>query len=108
METETESIYCKDEVSGEFFDEECITQNNNFASVCLHREALKATLGGLNNLRGDRMNIENRSLLYAAYRLFTCNGKYSGGIPSPPPPHGGGGGDNKLDPSKNKEEISTI
>ena len=71
METETESICCKDEVAGEFFDEDCITLNNNFASVCLHREVLKATLGGLNNLRGDRMNIENRSLRYAANRLFT-------------------------------------
>ena len=71
METETESICCKGEVTGEFFDEDCISLNNNFASVFLHREVLKATLGGLNNLRGDRMNIETRSLRYAAYRLFT-------------------------------------
>ena len=32
---------------------------------------LKATLGGLNNLRGDQMMVENRSLRYAAYRIFT-------------------------------------
>jgi len=71
METEMESICCKDEVPGEFFDEDCITLNNNFISVCLHREVLKATLGGLNNLRGDRMDVTNRSLRYAGYRLFT-------------------------------------
>ena len=33
------------------------------------------------------------------------NGKYSGGIRQG---GGGGGGGGKLDPSKNKEEISTI
>ena len=71
METEIESICCKDEVPPDYFDEECVTLSSNFESVCLHPEVLKATLGGLNNLRGDQINIQNRSLRYAAYRIFT-------------------------------------
>ena len=71
MAIEAESRCCKDDVPCELFDETCICLNDNFAAVCLHPEVLKATLGGLNNLRGDRMIIENRSLRYAGYRLFT-------------------------------------
>ena len=43
----------------------------NFMSVCLHKEVLKVTLGGLNSLRGDGMIIENRSMRYAGYSIFT-------------------------------------
>ena len=68
METEKESTCCKDEVHPDYVDEECLTLSN-FASVCLHHEVLKATLGGRYNLRGDQMNIQNRSLRYA-YRTF--------------------------------------
>ena len=71
METENESICCKEQVPGDFFAEECVTLGANFAAVCLHREVLRATLSGLNNLRGDVINFENRSMLYAAYRIFT-------------------------------------
>ena len=58
METDVESLCCK--------EEERVT----ISAVCLHQEVLKATLGGLNNLRGDRMVTENRSMRYAAYRIF--------------------------------------
>ena len=43
----------------------------NFVSVCLHPEVLKATLCGLHNLRVDQMKIQNPSLIYHAYRIFT-------------------------------------
>ena len=62
METEKESICCKEQVPGDFFAEECVTLGANFAAVCLHREVLRATLSGLNNLRGDVINFENRSM----------------------------------------------
>ena len=63
METEIESICCKHEVPPDYFDEVCVTLSSNIASVCLYHEA---TLGELNNLRGNQMNIKNRSLRYAA------------------------------------------
>ena len=71
IETEVESVCCKEDVPGELFDESCITLSENFASVCLHQEVLRATLASLNNLKGDRMVVENKSFRYAAYRLFT-------------------------------------
>ena len=72
METEEESICCKQQVSGDFFaEDECVTLGANFAVVCLHGEVLRATLNGLNNLRGDVISFENRSMRYAAYRIFT-------------------------------------
>ena len=40
-------------------------------AVCIHAEVLKAALGGLNSLRGDRMDVSNRSMQYAGYRMFT-------------------------------------
>ena len=59
METEAESHCCTEEVPADYFDEECVTLNSDFASVCLHEEVLKATLGDLNNMRRDRMNNES-------------------------------------------------
>ncbi len=47
VDTENESRCCKDDVPCEFSDEACICMNDNFATVCLHPEVLKATLGGL-------------------------------------------------------------
>ena len=53
----------------------CITENENenenFKAVCIHREAIKTTLRMLNNLRGDELNISNRSMRYAGYRQYT-------------------------------------
>ena len=52
--------------------DECVTVlNANFRSVFLHEEVLKAILGGLNSLGGDRMNIENRSVRYVGYLICT-------------------------------------
>ena len=53
METDVESLCCKEEVPSEYFEDECVTLSSNFASVGLHAEVLKATLAGLSNLRGD-------------------------------------------------------
>ena len=47
METEDESKCCREPgiVPGEYFGEhECITNNENFQTVCLHNEVLKTTL----------------------------------------------------------------
>lgn len=49
----------------------CITENDNFRAVCLQREVLKTVLHMLNNMRGDDINIQNRSLRYAGYRQYT-------------------------------------
>ena len=37
----------------------------------VHAEVIKATLAGLSNLRGDQLNIKNRSMSYATYTIFT-------------------------------------
>ena len=73
METEDESKCCREpgEVPGEYFGEhECITNNENFQTVCLHNEVLKTTLFMLNNVR-DGINISNQSTRYAGYRQYT-------------------------------------
>ena len=73
MGTEEESICCRDEdVPDSYFAEKmCITENENFRAVCLNREVLKTVLHMLNNVRGDEINIQNKSLRYAGYRQFT-------------------------------------
>ena len=72
IETVKESVCCKEEVPAHMFqEEECITVSEHFTAVCLHREVLRATLCGLNNLRGDIIKFENRSMRYAAYRIYT-------------------------------------
>ena len=74
METEEESKCCREtnEVPDAYFDgQQCIAESDRFSQVCLLEEVLKTTLYGLNNLRGDKINVCNRSLRYAAYRMFT-------------------------------------
>ena len=71
MVSEEESVCCLEYMSEEFTNATCITLSNNFGSVCLHAEVLKATLGGLNSLRGDNTDHSNRSMRYAGYRIFT-------------------------------------
>ena len=72
METDAESVCCKDEVPANMFQEEqCITLSESFAAVRLHREVLRATVCGLKNLRRDAINFENRTMRYASYRIFT-------------------------------------
>lgn len=74
METDEESLCCREagEVPEEYFENElCITENENFRAVCIHGEVLKTTLRMLNNLRGDAINISNRSMRYAGYRQYT-------------------------------------
>ena len=74
METEDESKCYREpgEVPGEYFGEhECITNNENFQTVCLHNEVLKTTLFMFNNVIGDDINTSNRSMRYAGYRQYT-------------------------------------
>ena len=72
METYQESLCCKQDVSGEILgDNTCITQHEEFAIVSLNVAVLRTTLSMLNNLRGDRIEHENISYRYAAYRQFT-------------------------------------
>ena len=74
METEEESKCCREagEVPDDYFSNlVCITENGNFGAVCLQREVLKTVLRMLNNMRGDNINISNRSLRYAGYRQYT-------------------------------------
>ena len=73
METEEESICCRDENLPERYydDKVCITENNDFRTVCLHREVLKTVLSMLNNMRGDEIDIHNKSFRYAGYRQYT-------------------------------------
>ena len=75
METEEESRCCReaDEVPEEFFSgHPCVTCNEDFRTVCLslNKDVLKTALSALNNMRGDRINITNRSLRYAGYRQY--------------------------------------
>lgn len=74
MDTEVECKCCRDsdEVPDDYFGgKQCINETEHFKQVCLTREVLRATLNGLNNTRGDRINVCNRSLRYAGYRMFT-------------------------------------
>ena len=74
MNTEEESKCCLDtnEIPEEYFKgKQCITETESFSHICLLEEVLKTTLYGLNNLRGDTIHLCNRSLRYAAYRVFT-------------------------------------
>ena len=72
MTSEAESVCCIEEISDTFFNTRCISLSDNFGAVCLHAEVLKVALGGLNNLRGDRMDVSNRSMRrYAGYQMFT-------------------------------------
>ena len=72
METYQESLCCKEDVPGEILgDNTCITQHEEFAVVCLNVAVLRTTLSMLNNLHGDRIEHENISYRYAAYRQFT-------------------------------------
>ena len=72
MESEEESICCRDDVPEAYFDGKmCITENENFRAVCLQREVLKTVLRMLNNMRGDEIYIQNKSLRHAGYRQFT-------------------------------------
>ena len=72
--TDVECLCCREagEVPEEYFwNELCITENENFRAVCIHGEVLKTTLRMLNNLRSDEINISNRSMRYAGYRQYT-------------------------------------
>ena len=71
MDTEEENKCCF-EIPEEYFKgKQCITETGSFSHICLLEEVLKTTLYGLNNLRGDTIHLCNRSLRYAAYRMFT-------------------------------------
>ena len=62
----------KEDVPACMFEEEKLfTISEHFATGCLHQEVLRATLCGLNHLRGDIINFENRSMRYAAYLIYT-------------------------------------
>ena len=68
MDTEQESKCSQEgnEIPDEYFQGETyVTETESFAQVCLLREVLKTTLRGLNNLRGDEINICNRSHRHA-------------------------------------------
>ena len=68
MLTEEGSKCCRelDEVPEHYFgDKACISETENFKHVCLTREVLKTILHALNNMRGDDINVSNRSLRYA-------------------------------------------
>ena len=74
METEEESKCCRDEgeVPQSYFGEyPCVTSHSNFSSVCLQEQVLKTTLYMLNDIRGDTINVRNRSMRYAGYRQYT-------------------------------------
>ena len=73
METEEESLCCHDEnIPDWYFNGKiCITENDDFQVVCLHKEVLKTVLRMLNNIRGDGIDIQNKSLRYAGYRQYT-------------------------------------
>ena len=71
MDTDEESKFCREagEVHGNYFEgKKCITDNDNFRAVCLQREVLKTVLHMLTKMRGDDINIQNKSLRYAGYR----------------------------------------
>ena len=52
-------------------ENQCITEREDFAAVCLNGAVLRTTLSMLNNLRGENLSYENNALRYAAYRQFT-------------------------------------
>ena len=71
MGTHQESLCCKEDVSEEILgDNTFITQQAEFAIVCLNVAVLRITLSMLNNLRGDRIEYENNLYRSAAYRQF--------------------------------------
>ena len=72
MTTFQESICCKEEVPIEYFSTHtCITEHEDFRTVCTNPAVLRTTLSALNHLRGDIIAYENNSLRYAGYRQFT-------------------------------------
>ena len=72
MSTYEESLCCREDVPDYMFQVvKCITQHEDFATVCLNNAVLKTTLSMLNNLRGDKLSYNNDSFRYAAYRQFT-------------------------------------
>lgn len=74
MMTFSESICCKDnkEVPLDFFENcQCITETDAFKAVCLYKPVLKTSLSALNNLRGDKIDINNESFRFAGYKQFT-------------------------------------
>ena len=68
MDTNDESRCCKEDVRSDYFEEECIKMNANFKTVCLNSEVLRTILSALNNMIGDKICFNNRSMRYAAYR----------------------------------------
>ena len=48
-----------------------VSQVIHFSTVCLNKEVLKTDPSALNNIRGDRTYINNRSLRDVGYRQFT-------------------------------------
>ena len=72
MSTCEESLCCKEDVPGDMIGElDCITDHEDFVTVCLNTAVLRTTLSMLNNLRGDNLTYDNISFRYAAYRQFT-------------------------------------
>ncbi|XP_057303347.1 P2X purinoceptor 7-like [Hydractinia symbiolongicarpus] len=51
----------------------CVTQLDQFKTLCLNADVLKNVLVGLHESKGDHLeeNIKNRSMRYAAYKQFT-------------------------------------
>ena len=50
---------------------DCITDHEDFVTVCLNTAVLRTTLSMLNNLRGENLTYDNISFRYAAYGQFT-------------------------------------
>lgn len=49
----------------------CVTNAEDFNTLCLNRAVLRNVLVGLSNVRGDYWDRDNKSLRFAAYTQFT-------------------------------------
>lgn len=38
----------------------CVTEADNFKTICLFKPVLETALSAMNNLRGDKINYENK------------------------------------------------
>ncbi|XP_065060247.1 P2X purinoceptor 7-like [Rhopilema esculentum] len=74
METYAESLCCQEtnDIPENYFQgQSWISLSADFKIVCLTRAVLETALSAMNNLRGDKLVINNRTLRFAAYKQYT-------------------------------------